>query len=105
MKKSVTNRGFHSIEFKDKYERSCSLQESSLATEPAIWLGVDDANPKVLALDARQVGIETNQTTGWIHYPVPSQVSMDTRMHLTQQEVRELLPYLQRFAETGELLH
>ncbi len=36
-----TMRGFWRAEFKDRYGCACSLQESSLATEDAIWLGVD----------------------------------------------------------------
>jgi Holliday junction resolvase len=29
--------------------------------------------------------------------------SANNRMHLTQEQVRDLLPFLQKFAETGEL--
>jgi len=71
-----TERGFGTIGFEDRYKQKCSLQESSLATEAAIWFGVDvDLN-----------GNEVNQ-----------------RMHLTQLQVQDLLPLLQRFAETGYL--
>jgi hypothetical protein len=37
-----TSRGFGLIKFSDRYGQHCSLQESSLATEGAIWLGVDN---------------------------------------------------------------
>lgn len=36
----TTDRGFRTIKFSDHYNVPCSLQESSLAEEPAIWLGV-----------------------------------------------------------------
>lgn len=36
----TTQRGFSIIRFLDRYGQECSLQESSLATEPAVWLGV-----------------------------------------------------------------
>jgi hypothetical protein len=39
----VTPRGFKIASFKDLNQQDCSLQESSLATDDAIWLGVDDA--------------------------------------------------------------
>lgn len=39
---SKTNNGFDFVSFKDDYGNQCSLQESSLATEDAVWLGVDD---------------------------------------------------------------
>ena len=45
--KTKTNRGFGLFEFKDRYGRRCSLQDSSLASEPAIWFGIDNANPQV----------------------------------------------------------
>ena len=35
-----TARGFRIVEFTDLYNKPCSLQESSLATDEAIWLGV-----------------------------------------------------------------
>lgn len=98
-----TNRGFTLGKFTDRYGAECSIQKSSLATEDAIWLGVDDADPQIMAVHAKEVGIETNETCGWVKYPIPDQVSLTTRMHLTQNEVAELLPLLQRFVATGEL--
>jgi hypothetical protein len=38
----TTHRGFRRIEFRDIYDKSCSLQESSLATDYAVWFGVDE---------------------------------------------------------------
>ena len=67
---SVTQRGFTVFSFKDRYDEPCSIQKSSLATEDAIWFGLDKDNQ---------------------------------RMHLTQDQVKSLLPILQTFAETGEL--
>ena len=70
-----TNRGFLRGEFKDKYESHCSIQKSSIATEDCLWLGVDtDFNGKEC-----------------------------TRMHLTVDMVKALLPQLQHFVKTGEL--
>ena len=34
-----TERGFERIDFVDFYDVPCSLQQSSLATEDAVWLG------------------------------------------------------------------
>ena len=99
----TTQRGFSLGEFTDRYGEKCSIQKSSLATEDAIWLGVDNPNPKILASKAASLGVETTETTGWIPYPIPKEVLMSTRMHLTQDMVRQLIPLLQRFADTGEL--
>jgi hypothetical protein len=40
MKKTKTERGFTIILFNDIYDLPCSIQESSLATKSAVWLGV-----------------------------------------------------------------
>lgn len=69
-----TSRGFAVEKFTDRNGESCSIQESSLADEPAIWLGVDAPNPKIFPGDG----------TGWHDYPLPPNVQCSTRMHLTQ---------------------
>lgn len=98
-----TALGWPYISFEDRYGVACSLQKSSLATEDCIWLGVNDADPKILAREAAAHGVETDQTVGWVSFPVPDAVNMTTRMHLNQEQVRALLPILQEFAESGEL--
>ena len=104
LKFEKTSRGFPRVQFKDRYGSECSIQESSLATEAAIWFGPDEAGPKIMASEARRLGIDTGgDTTGWVEYPVPKGVMLTTRMHLTRDQVGVLLPVLQRFAETGEL--
>ncbi len=99
-----TPRGFTVVEFVDFYGHTCTLQKSSLATEDAIWLGVEEAEPKILASQAAAHGVKTDETTGWVPYPVPEEVMMTTRMHLTREQVKELLPYLTRFLATGDIL-
>ena len=103
IKSSPTQRGFGKYTFIDRYNVECSLQESSLATEGAIWLGVEDANPIILAKDARKLDIPTIADVGWVPYDIPQEVLLHTRMHLTQDQVKALLPLLQHFAETGYL--
>ena len=65
----TTHKGFIRLEFEDLYENQCSLQESSLVTEYAIWFGINN-----------------------------------NRMHLTQNQIEQLLPILERFVETGGLI-
>jgi len=98
MKLSKTNRGFNKIKFEDRYKEECSIQDSSLATEAAIWFGVDNPSLMMMASHGQENG------TGWIKIPLHENVTiMPTRMHLTQSQVKELLPILQRFAETGTI--
>lgn len=99
----ATERGFPYAEFTDRYGVKCSIQKSSLAFEDCIWLGVNNPEPTVLASRAAEVGLDTQQTTGWVPYPIPGHVQLKTRMHLTQDQVKALLPLLQRFVETGEI--
>lgn len=93
IKKTTTNRGFVLYMFKDRYNVECSLQESSLATEEAIWFGCDNANPRLFIPNA-----------GWQKIELPKEnVVCDTRMHLTREQVKELLPLLQKFVDDGNL--
>jgi hypothetical protein len=79
-------RGFGIFKFLDRYHQECSLQDSSLATEPAIWIGVDN-------------------TGQYVSGPCGNYYEkVQARMHLTQAMVKTLLPHLQRFAETGNYL-
>jgi len=93
MKYTKTGRGFASITFKDRYDIDCSVQESSLATEAAIWFGCDKADPRIMNPDG----------PGWIPAPLPEGAVCNTRMHLGQEAVKKLLPVLTYFAKTGYL--
>ena len=86
-----TQRGFQVITFTDLYGAECSLQRSSLATDDAIWFGVDDAAPKILGKN------------GWEEYPLPEEILLTTRMHLNREQVETLILYLQHFVLLGEL--
>lgn len=103
MKKSVTNRGFGLIEFIDRYGEPCNIQKSSLADEDAIWVGVANPSPQIMASDAWKLGVDTDESTGWIPYPLPKEVLLNSRMHLTREQVLAILPALQHFVDTGEL--
>lgn len=101
---SLTARFFRVGTFKDRYKKECSIQESSLAEEACLWLGIDNAEPQIMATDAIKLGMDTKgQTTGWVPYPLPEEVTFNTRMHLTQEMVEELIPILAYFVKTGYL--
>lgn len=100
---SNTGRGFALLEFSDLYGARCNVQLSSLVDPEAIWLGIESAEPKIMARQAAAFGVETTETAGWVPYPIPDQVLLTTRMHLSREQVAALLPILQRFAANGEL--
>jgi len=103
IKNRKTARGFSVCEFEDRYGAVCTIQMSSLAEEEAIWFGPNKANPIIMASQAAAHGVETQELTGWVPYPIPEAVSLTTRMHLTRDQVESLLPILQHFVDTGEL--
>ncbi|MBM3135419.1 MAG: hypothetical protein FJZ89_09110 [Chloroflexi bacterium] len=72
-----TERGFQRADFLDLNGQECSIQESSLAAENAIWLGCN---------------------TGLHH-----QGECLARMHLNQEQVAALLLLLSFFVEHGRL--
>ena len=101
----TTARGFEIIEFADFDGQKCSLHESRLAEyekpgTSAVWIGVQDARPIVLAKDAEKVGVQTTETCGWVPFPVPEEVQMHTRMHLNREQVAALILHLQSWLET-----
>ena len=99
-----TARGFELVEFADRYGTPCSLQASSLAEyekpgTSAIWLGPNDATPKVLASQAQSLGVGTAERTGWVPYPIHPSVSLTTRMHLDREQVAALILHLQSWLD------
>lgn len=101
-----TERGFARAEFTDRYGAECSIQDSSLADEAAIWLGVNTVIPKVLASQAIAMGrsdVANGETTGWVNWPIPDCALTSGRMHLTQAQVAALLPMLHHFVKHGQL--
>lgn len=101
-----TARGFELIEFKDRYDAACSLQQSSIADSEtpgasAIWFGPNDAAPKVIWHEAAAAGVKTDATCGWVDFPLPPQVSCNTRAHLSREQVEALVYHLQCWLDDG----
>lgn len=88
-----TARGFLRADFKDGNGVDCSIQESSAAEQPYLWLGCNNPNPMSFP----------GNGTGWHPYSLPDNVQCTTRMHLTQEQASALIPLLQRFIEQGDL--
>ena len=78
IKLEKTDIGFKRGEFTDLYGSRCSIQESSLATINALWLGVDIGSP------------DYSDRKG-------------AHMHIDQDMAAALIPLLKRFVKTGRL--
>lgn len=87
-----TGRGFATGQFLDRYAAKCSIQDSSIATEDCLWLGIDDADPKVLV-----------PGKGWQPLALPADAFLTTRMHVHRRLARQLLIVLRRFLDTGSV--
>lgn len=94
MKLEKNKRGFENSKFTDLYGEKCSIQKSSLATDDAIWLGIN--KPKLTVFENEQMG-------KYLVTEMPKNFLVNSRMHLSREQVAELLPILQKFVETGEL--
>jgi hypothetical protein len=98
-----TQRRFDYSEFKDSYGAKCTLQKSSSAMEEKIWFGVHDVIPIIMASDAKRLGLNPTEYNGWVPFDIPEEVSLSSRMHLTQDMLHDLMPALTEFVDTGEL--
>lgn len=87
-------RGFKNGKFIDLYGEECSIQISSLATDEAIWIGIDKQYLVVFEDENMGKYIETTLPKNW---------RVNTKMHLSREQVANLLYHLQKFVETGEI--
>lgn len=95
-------RGFEIQHFRDDYGLDCSIQESS-AVEPHIWLGVHNPPHKIMWDSAEKYGIEIGEKAGWYDYPIPEEVLVESRMHLSRKQAKNLAKKLMYFARHGVL--
>ena len=96
MDKTTTERGFTYYKFTDSNQVVCTLQKSSSAMEDKIWLG------------AKEIGLKHFKAfEGWKDVELADSVEehyiANNRMHLTREQVKELIPILQLFVDTGEI--
>jgi hypothetical protein len=104
MEIAKTARGFNFGSFKDINGVECSIQESSIATEVCLWLGVNDVNPQIMASDAKRLGLDVGEAkNGWCRLPVPKEVIFSNRMHLTRHQVETLVNTMQYWLENDRL--
>ena len=96
MELKETARGFRILKFEDYYGHECSLQRSSIIEPDCIWLGMNEP-------DLQEHGWHPHFKARCRPLILSDSIHAFSRMHLTRDQVAELLPYLQRFVETGEL--
>lgn len=99
---SPTARGFGRLEFKDSYDVEASIQISSAAREESyIWFGPNELGMSGFNPDyTRWHDISEQSIKDKFGY---QDIIWNSRLHLSQSDVKALLPILTKFAETGEL--
>ena len=95
MEKTYTQRGFGRYNFVDDYGAECSLQRSSSGVR--IWLGCNDIGLRV-GYPWRDVSEEELKTL-----LKAEELVSNSRMHLNVEQVKALIPILQKFVETGDI--
>lgn len=90
--KTYTARGFELLNFCDDNGDLCDIQRSSSAMEDKIWLGTNSPEPKIL-----------ERGTGWADYPLPNDVLINHRMHLTRKQTISLALKLLKFGLFNKL--
>lgn len=94
-------RGFVFGKFADAKGTLCSIQESSLATEYAIWFGVTDVNPQILK-DGKLVPVPPPvEPIPIVGFPgLTHDIAFNDRMHLTIEDVQVLVEEFQKYLTT-----
>lgn len=98
-----TARGFAYYEFEDDNGMSCTLQKSSSIIDK-IWFGADAEIMEFYPLprETDESWFKVEDLSALKHRP-QNEIHIFSRMHLTREQVKDLLPILQRFVETGEV--
>lgn len=103
LKKTKTSRGFSRVEFTDTYGTECTIQKSSLAEKDAIWIGVEKLIIQKMN-GAQKLELDMYETDGhFVKYKLPEGSISNQHMHLTQSQVKKLLPILAKFVKTGNI--
>lgn len=107
MNQEKTSRGFGLYKFLDSEGEECSLQKSSIiAKDDYIWFG----HPKV-KIKGFKLAESENSASTWITITEKEIVEKfgvwdvvpNTKVLLSRKQVKELIPILQNFVDTGEI--
>lgn len=99
MKVKKTQRGFSIVNFKDQYKTECSIQKSSLMGEDCIWFGANKIGLKEFVAHKGWTDRADADEHTYEHHFVAN-----NRMHLTRKQVAKLIPILQKFVDTGDII-
>jgi hypothetical protein len=97
MKTTTGKRGFAKAEFKDSLGHDCIIQEGSVDTineGMGVWLGIP--KPEITVFTDRGMA-------NYVHIPTPENWDIGSLMYLSDKQIKQLIPMLQNFLETGKL--
>ena len=93
---TTTDRGFEKVEFTDSDGVKANITCSSVT---GLRIGLDKVEPIILASHAAELGVSTQETDGWVSYPVPDSVFLNACMHLNREQVQGLVSRLQHWLD------
>ena len=109
---TTNSRGFLKVEFTDAdgvkaslrcrsvigdYEDSCEHPGTS-----TLWIGIEKVEPIILAKHAAAHGVSTDETDGWVPYPLPDAVRFNAGVHFNREQVQGLISRLQHWLKHGD---
>jgi len=108
---STDSYGFPTVSFSDRDGSIGQIRMSSVIGNyadsidrpgtSALLLGIPQPNAVVRAKHAAAVGVETEKEEGWVEYPLPEEVLVDSYLHLDREQVCGLIARLQHWLDNG----
>jgi len=102
MEVKQTSRGFYYYEFTAADGEKCNIQKSSSAMDDYIWFGYEKIGLKgfIPFGDPAWRDVTEQQIKEKFGF---ENIIANNRMHLSREQVKNLLPILQKFVDTGEI--
>lgn len=98
MKETITKREFDIISFKDSDNTKCSIQKDYKSKGNCIFLGSDEV--KIYGITDRRFKISEEEIRKKFEL---NDIETNSRIKLNRYQVRELIPILQKFVDSGSL--
>lgn len=100
MKLKRTARGFAIYEFTEVNGEPCNIQKSSSAMADCIWLGSENIGLKGFIPYVGWIDVNEDQIRKQFGF---QNIIANNRMHLSREQVKNLVPILQKFVDTGKI--
>ena len=94
LRETIDNRGLKVIEFRDICDIEFSIKK---CPNELLQININDSEPSILKYDP------DDNREEWIDYSIPEDTYVNIKIHLSKEQVKEIIPILCNYAYTGEL--